>query len=110
MPESKKINSYYEENEYVRASTYSRCTDVAAAFNGTDCKNNNWMYLNDIWWTMSPYSSSYSSNVWGVYSDGYLFYNLATSTDGVRPVVTLSSKVKITSGDGSSSSPYELSL
>ena len=99
-----------QENEYVRASTYSRCTDVAAAFNGTDCKNNNWMYLNDIWWTMSPNSYGSSNIVWDVRSDGHLSADLAFDTNGVRPVVTLSSSVKITGGDRSSGNPYQLSL
>ena len=69
------------------------------------------MYINDVWWTMSPATPSYSTS-----SSTYVL-NVDSATDfatissyGVRPVVTLSSKVKITSGDGSSSSPYELSL
>ncbi len=100
-----------DPSEYVRASTNSSCTNITAYYIG--CYNNsnhNWMYLNDVWWTMSPFSSSYSHLVWRVDSSGTLGYNFASYTFGVRPVVTLSPKVKITGGDGSQTSPYQLSL
>ncbi len=98
-----------DATEYVRASTYSSCTDVDAGYDRTNCKNNNWMYLIDYWWTMSPYSGSGSYCVWIVRSDDF-YYGYARSLGGVRPVVTLSPEVKITGGDGSSTNAYQLSL
>ena len=99
-----------DATEYVRASTNSSCTSVDVAYDTTNCKNNNWMFNSDIWWTLSPYSSSYSRSVWYVNSSGDFSTNFAIRSNGVRPVVTLSSEVQITSGDGSESSPYQLSL
>ena len=95
--------------EYIRASTNSSCTDIAAGRNTTNCKNNNWMFNSDVWWTLSPYSYSSSYYVWDV-DNGSLINYRANNDIGVRPVVTLKPDVKITSGDGSSSSPYQLSL
>ena len=99
-----------DATEYVRAGTYSSCTDVDAAYDTTNCKNNNWMYLNDDWWTMSPYSGSSSYGILEARSSGILNYNRARNPRGVRPVLTLASNVQITGGDGSSSNPYTLSL
>ena len=102
-----------DATEYVRASTNSSCTGAYAYRNTSSCynsRNHNWMFNSDWWWTMSPISSSYSHFVWIVAFDGSLNSRLAYYTYGVRPVVTLSSNVKITSGDGSESSPYQLSI
>ena len=101
-----------DPSEYLRASTNSNCTNITAYYNNSSCYNNssshNWMYLNDIWWTLSPYSYSNSHGVWYVSSGSSLSSNRAYYSYGVRPVVTLSGEVKITSGNGSSSQPYQL--
>ncbi len=99
-----------DATEYVRASTYSSCTDVDYAYSNTGCKNNNWMYLNDIWWTLLPNSYGSSYAVWCVNSSGGLHYNYASYAHGVRPVLTLASNVQITGGAGTSSSPYTLGV
>ena len=99
-----------DATEYVRASTNSSCTDVDAGYDTTNCKNNNWMFNSDNWWTLSPHSSSTSRNVWRVRSSGYFYNTNAYYSYGVRPVITLKSSVKITSGNGSSSQPYQLTL
>ncbi len=99
-----------DATEYVRASTYSSCTDVDYAYDSTGCKNNNWMFNSDYWWTMSPASTGHSSDVSYVGSGGALDHYFAINRYGVRPVVTLSSSVKITGGDGSSSNPYTLTI
>ena len=103
-----------DATEYVRASTNSSCTGAGAYWNNSSCYNNssnhNWMYLNDIWWTMSPYSGSYSRRVWYVNSSGNLYNDYANNSFGVRPVLTLASNVQITGGAGTSSSPYTLGV
>ena len=99
-----------DATEYIRASTYSSCTNITYAEDNTGCKNNNWMYLNNHWWTMSPYSDSSSYRVGTVTSTGILGRYVTSDTHGVRPVVTLSPEVKITGGDGSSTNAYTLSL
>ena len=100
-----------DATEYVRASTYSSCTDVDAGWDTTNCKNNNWMFNSDIWWTLSPRSNSTSSFVWYVYSSGDFFHTGSANTSrGVRPVLTLKSNIQITGGTGTSSSPYTLGV
>ena len=100
--------------EYIRASTNSSCKNMYAYVNTSSCYNNssshNWMYLNDVWWTLSPASYGTSTNVWHVSSRGGFGHNYAYRSYGVRPVVTLKPEVKITSGDGSSTNSYQLSL
>lgn len=61
------------------------------------------------YWLLSPYYfySSYAV-VNGVLSSGYLSSNSVSTAGGVRPVVSLSSSIKITSGDGSATLPYQV--
>ena len=77
----------------------------------SDCKNNDWLYdsLNHQW-TLTTHSS-YSGSVFGVIRFGHVDHSYAYSSDfGVSPAIYLSSNVKITSGTGSSSDPFKLSL
>ena len=79
----------------------------------SDCKNNDWLYdsLNNQWTltSYSGYSSSY--DVFRVYSFGDVNYEHANNTNyAVSPALYLSSNVKISRGDGSEISPFELSL
>ena len=103
-----------DATEYVRASTNSSCTGVYAYSYSSSCYNNssshNWVYLNDIWWTLSPYSLSGSTLVWYVTSSGAFNSYTAYSSYGVRPVLTLKSNIQITGGTGTSSSPYTLGV
>ena len=97
-----------DATEYVRASTNSNCTNIDNGWDGY-CANNNWMNIGDRYWTMSPYSSSYSVSVLSVVG-GSLYYIGMDFADGVRPVVYLSPEVQITGGDGTSSNPYILGV
>ena len=103
-----------DATEYVRASTSIRCTGAYAYYNTNSCYNNssshNWMFNSDVWWTLSPYSYSYSHNVWYVNSSGPFHSNNANTSSGVRPVLTLNSNIQITGGTGTSSSPYTLGV
>ncbi len=76
----------------------------------SDCKNNDWLYesLNNQW-TLTPISDT-SNHVFDVNSRGVVNYFTATSSTAVTPALYLSSNVKISGGDGSVSSPFELSL
>ena len=59
-------------------------------------------------WLITPYSSS---SVWYVYNfDNASFRDPSSRALGVRPSINLQSSVKITSGLGTKSSPYEISL
>ena len=97
-------------SEYLRAnSNKEQCgTFSLNNSNYSTCKNSNWMYINDLWWTLSPYSGI-SGGVFSVNSGGYVNYNFATITNyAVRPAITLSSEVQITGGTGTQSDPYTL--
>jgi len=72
---------------------------------------------NNYWWTMSPsyYTSTYkkpyvfvvggSANI-GRFVDNYV----NTGATGIRPVLSLKSCVKVITGNGSSETPYEVSV
>ena len=76
----------------------------------SDCKNNDWLYdsLNSQW-TLTPYSDN-SSNVSYVSSHGIVSDRLAHKYFAVSPALYLSSNVRISGGDGSENSPFQLSL
>ena len=97
-------------SEYIRAnSNKEQCgTFSLIGSNYSTCKNSDWMFNSDTWWTLSPYTNS--TYVFRVNSRGYanaIFANYAD--DAVRPAITLSSKVQITGGIGTVSDPYILS-
>ena len=76
----------------------------------SDCNNNDWLYDNsNIQWTLTPYSAN-SHIVFNVYSIGFVYNDDAYDDFAVSPALYLSSNVKISGGDGSVSSPFELSL
>ena len=98
-------------SEYLRAnSNKEQCgTYSLNDSNYSSCKNSDWMYINDSWWTLSPVSG-HSSYVFRV--DSYGSVNSYTRADyayiALRPAITLSSKVQITGGMGTVSDPYTI--
>ena len=73
-----------------------------------DCGNNDWLKpASGGMWTLSPYSSG-SSIVFSVFSGGYVNRYGANNSRGVWPALYLSSKVSISGGTGTSSSPFQL--
>ena len=77
----------------------------------SDCKNNDWLFNSFNKWTISPYADSFSAtDVFHLDSEGYIYSSPASDFDFVQPVVYLTSNVKISSGTGSESDPFELSL
>ena len=76
----------------------------------SDCKNNDWLYdSSNYQWTLTPRSSN-SNSVFTVLSYGHVYTYYAISRNAVSPAIYLSSNVKISGGEGTKSSPYELSL
>ena len=99
-------------SEYIRSnSNKSDCGNMGQfeMWNSTTCKNTTWMYTNNNqWWTLSP-ESSLASRVFYVFSDGnFDNINANDAVIEVRPSVYLSSKIKITGGDGSQNNPYRI--
>ena len=62
---------------------------------------------NQIYWTLTPYSSS---SVRCVGNDGGAGNNSPSLALGARPSVNLKSNVVITSGDGTKANPFEIQL
>ena len=95
-------------SDYSYASPNYGC-DYDATYN-LNCADDNWLDLNQGFWTITPRDSHYFGNaVW--YATGYnLGDNVTSDAQGVRPAVYLKSNVKILSGDGSKSNPYKLGM
>ncbi len=75
----------------------------------SDCKNNDWLLLSITQWTISPYA--YSSDAYCafyVYSGGSVSSTSVSRNYVVRPVVYLTSNVRVQSGDGSRGNPFIL--
>ena len=98
-------------SEYIRSnSNKNKCgTHSKNQSNYSNCKNTTWMQNSSInsWWTLSPRDDN-SYAVFRVSSAGGI--GSGSTTYGVRPTVYLSSDIKITGGNGSSSNPYTISL
>ena len=76
----------------------------------SDCKNNDYLYKSDYYqWTLTS-DSSKSTSVFDVCPRGHVSSNIELNTDAVRPVAFLKSNISITSGDGSSTGPFQLKL
>ena len=70
----------------------------------------NWMYMGLYEWTISRYAD-FSNYAFRVYYTGHVYFNYVGSyAYGVRPVFYLSSSVKFSLGDGTSSNPIRLEL
>ena len=100
-------------SEYLRAGSNKEQCGTFSLNNdnySTTCKNSNWMfYPSNYWWTLSPLSG-HSRAVFRVHDDGKVDTEGAISTsNAVRPAITLSSEVQITGGTGTASDPYILS-
>ena len=96
-------------SDYGYATDRTQCTETLINYGNATCTENNWLYKNSYYWTMSP-SSSISYFVFGVYSSGYVRHNIAYNSLGVVPAVYLKSNVVIKSGTGTSADPYILTL
>ena len=78
-------------------------------YNYSDCYNNDWLFNNSWQWTLSPYAqSSDARRVFDVRYNGHVSTDDAFYGFGARPVVYLASNVKISGGEGTSKSPYQL--
>ena len=82
---------------------YSGCSD-------TDNMNENWMFFSGYTWLLTHNNRS-KSNPMIIMLAGYLNqYFTSKSPYSIRPILYLSSKVKITSGDGTKDNAYKLSM
>ena len=108
---SKKIAIMYASDYGYGAS--KECTSNLASYrDSTNCKTtNNWLDKSQDTWLLPQFSDS-SSSAFLVSSSGSVNSSDYVNRDeyAVRPVLSLSSNVKISGGEGTSSSPYTLSV
>ena len=98
--------------DYVYASGESICeTNMVKqdSSNAYICKNNNWMFKNTGYWTLSPVAAPVDAFVvWLVSSFGHVGGGNASDARAVFPAIYLKSNILIESGKGTSSNPYIL--
>ena len=98
--------------DYAYASGESICeTNMVKQDSNNEfiCKNNNWMFKNTWYWTLSPFAApAYAGAVWIVNSGGRVNYGNAASGGAVFPAIYLKTDILIKSGNGTSSNPYIL--
>ena len=96
-------------SEYIRSnSNQSSCgTFEKINVNYQLCQDTTWMHIYSTWWTLSPAIVN-STNVFIVNSGGGMQRLRANNAAPFRPVVYLSSEVKITGGNGTQGNPFIL--
>ena len=103
-------------SEYIRTnSNKSNCLTFSKthANFGQACRDTNWMIISSTsigyWWLLSPDDSGNILSLTAT-SQGYFYSTYVNDSFGLltRPALYLSSEVKITGGNGSQSSPYEI--
>ncbi len=85
-------------------------SETAVNYEQDDVKKNDWLYLGIYEWTISRNSSSGNYARFVRSSGGPDLSYSVFSNNGVRPVLYLTSDVKIISGSGTDSDPFKLSL
>ena len=107
---NKKIALMYASDYGYGAS--KECTSNLYDYDGSaNCKTtNNWLDKNAFTWLLSQVSDI-ATNVYFAYLGGYVNGGnyVYDNENAVRPVLSLSSNVKISGGEGTSESPYTLS-
>ena len=100
-------------SEYIRSNSNKSSCGTFSLYNSnySSCKNTTWIYNSSYYlWTLSPNSVISSGLYCGFYvnQDGLVYNDGVGGNNDVRPVLYLSSEVKIIGGDGSKNNPYTL--
>ena len=108
---SKKIALMYA-SDYGYAASKSCTSNLYDYYASANCKtSNNWLDKSQDEWLLPQYSGN-SSGAFFVRSSGDVTYGGVVNGGeyAVRPVLYLSSNVKISGGEGTSQKPYQLSI
>lgn len=90
--------------EYIKGSIAASCVSIKSK----ECKNYNYLVIEDIgWWTLTADSNS-SSYIYYVNSTGEIDKDKGNNGKVARYVLTLKSNVLFKSGNGTEESPYEI--
>ena len=107
-----KIGLMYPSDWAYAAMETESCLSTATLNMYRSCKSSNWINqgLTNNHWLITP-GSRYSNGAFYVFSsDSFItIYNSAATSEGVRPVLYLSTNVEIT-GTGTQNSPFKLSI
>ena len=101
-------------SDYGYAADLSLCQKQLGSYNDATCTANNWMkniLAPNYGWVLTPSSgNAYYACI--VVTSGRVgnYYNGAFNSYGVAPVLSLTTKLGIGPGSGTSSSPYQLSV
>ena len=109
---NKKIAIMYASDYGYAAS--KECTSTLFNYNDLNCKTtNNWLDKSVSTWLLSQNSTN-PYRAFAVYTGGIVDNggnsDISLNKYGVRPVLSLSSNVKISGGEGTSQKPYMLSI
>ena len=100
-------------SDYGYATDLSQCQKQLGFYNDATCAANNWMksiLAPNHGWLLTPNSGG-AGLAWLVVSSSDVSYgSIAYIAQGVAPVLSLTSKLGIGPGSGTSSSPYQLSV
>ena len=98
---------YPSDYGYASSSTTCRSNMNSSTNSVSNCKENNWLFIGEHQWTLSPryYKDSY---VFYAHSNGFITDYYAYNNYGVRPTLYLKSDVAITGGNGNENDSYIL--
>ena len=102
-----KIGLIYP-SDYGYASTDTQCRKMIE-HNGTTttyCKNNNWLHIDQTYWTITSSSKNTTNAIRIAAGSGIYNDSVTANYAGARPTLFLKSDVQILDGDGSSNKPY----
>ena len=97
-------------SDYGFASTDENCrSKLNSSDNNNDfyCKNNNWLFNNTYYWTLSPCYYN-STTTFLVFIDGRVHNFSVANAYNIRPVLFLKSSVTISGGNGALDNPYTI--
>ena len=98
-------------SDYGYASSECKDKELIGNYSNTDCTDSNWLFNHIGKWLLAPYvSRPHSVGIFDSIGQVGNYREYAGGDYYVNPVLYLSPSVKITSGTGTSSDPYELSL
>ncbi len=97
-------------SDYMYGTLPEYWTEIAENYQNDEIKTNNWLYLGIYEWTISRYSAYFDRSRRVDYT-GFVNHNTYIYDDiGVRPVVYLTSDVKISGGSGTDADPFTLAM
>ena len=79
-----------------------------AGFTSWEYNHDNYLYTNQVWWTLTPNKYDYRAFATTVNYDAVYGGSLVTGLNGVRPSISLTHELVVTQGDGTEESPYEI--